>query len=162
MHGQFGDKRDPVMSRCAEVIASHGDHLIAFDLPAHGERRDGTAFSAAAASREVKELARIAHSQSTEVGLLAIGIGAYVSLCDAPPGTFQHAWLVSSLIDLERYVRDVMVEYSVTDEPRSRPAHLHSDGSPMCRQQVIRRRSCDPCARVGGLTPTRWWRAAWR
>lgn len=37
-------------------------------------------------------------------------------LCDTPAGTFERAWLVSPLIDLEYSIRDVMAEYSVTDE----------------------------------------------
>ena len=116
VHGQFGDKRDPVMARCAEVIASHGDHLITFDLPTHGERRDGTAFTAMAASGEVRSFVQLAREEATEVSLLAISVGAYVALCDMPSRTFERAWLVSPLLDLERYVRDVMSACSVTDE----------------------------------------------
>lgn len=47
---------------------------------------------------------RLARSQSSEVGLLACGIGAYFSLCDTPAGTFERAWLVSPPLDLERYI----------------------------------------------------------
>ncbi|WP_243858963.1 hypothetical protein [Actinomyces sp. ZJ308] len=66
-------------------------------------------------SPEVRAFARLAHSQSTEVGLLANSIGAYFSLCDTPAGTFERAWLVSPLLDLEYYIRDMMAKYSVTD-----------------------------------------------
>ena len=45
--------------------------------------------------------AQLARSQSTEVGLLASGIGAYFSLCDTPAGTFERAWLAAPLLDLE-------------------------------------------------------------
>ena len=116
VHGQLGDKRDPVLARCAEVIASHGDHLLTFDLPAHGERRDGTAFTAKAASGEVRDFVQLAREEANKISLLAISVGAYAALCDTPSGTFERAWLVSPLLDLERYVRDVMSTYSVTDE----------------------------------------------
>ena len=68
------------------------------------------------ASPEVRAFARLARSQSTEVSLLANSIGAYFSLCDTPAGTFERAWLISPLLDLEYYIRDMMAEYSVTDE----------------------------------------------
>lgn len=69
-----------------------------------------------AASPEVRAFAQFARGQSTEVGLLASSIGACFSLCDTPAGTFERAWLVSPLIDLEHYIRGVMAEYSVTYE----------------------------------------------
>lgn len=116
VHGQFSNKHDPVVARCGEVAASRGDQLIAFDLPAHGDREDGKPFTAMAASPEVRAFAQLARGQSTEVGLLASSIGAYFSLCDTPAGTFERAWLVSPLIDLEHYIRGVMAEYSVTYE----------------------------------------------
>ena len=34
VHGQLSNKRDPVLAQCADVVASRGDRLIAFDLPA--------------------------------------------------------------------------------------------------------------------------------
>lgn len=68
------------------------------------------------ASAEIGVFAQLARSQSNEGGLLACSIGTYVSLCDTPAGTFERAWLVSPLLDLERCIRDVMAEYSVTDE----------------------------------------------
>lgn len=77
---------------------------------------DGKAFTAMAASPEVRAFAQFARGQSTEVGLLASSIGTYFSLCDTPAGTFERAWLVSPLIDLEHYIRGVMTEYSVTYE----------------------------------------------
>ena len=116
VHGQFSNKHDPVMARCGDVIASWGDQLITFDLPAHGDRQDDKAFTPMDASPEVRAFAQLARSQSTEVSLLANSIGAYFSLCDTPAGTFEHAWLVSPLLDLEYYIRDIMAEYSVTDE----------------------------------------------
>lgn len=116
VHGQFSSKLDPVMAQCGEVIASRGDQLITFDLPAHGDRQDDKAFNAMIASSEVKAFAQLARSQSTDVSLLASSIGVYFSLCDTPVGAFERAWLVSPLIDLEDYIRDVMAEYSVTDE----------------------------------------------
>ena len=116
VHGQFSNKHDPVMARCGDVIASWGDQLITFDLPAHGDRQDDKAFTHMDASPEVRAFARLARSQSTEVSLLANSIGAYFSLCDTPAGTFERAWMVSPLLDLEYYIRDIMAEYSVTDE----------------------------------------------
>ena len=116
VHGQFSNKHDPVMARCGDVIASWGDQLITFDLPAHGDRQEDKAFTPMDASPEVRAFARLARSQSTEVSLLANSIGAYFSLCDTPPGTFERAWMVSPLLDLEYYIRDIMAEYSVTDE----------------------------------------------
>jgi len=104
------------MARCGDVIASWGDQLITFDLPAHGDRQDDKAFTPMDASPEVRAFARLARSQSTEVSLLANSIGAYFSLCDTPAGTFERAWMVSPLLDLEYYIRDIMAEYSVTDE----------------------------------------------
>lgn len=77
---------------------------------------DGKAFTAIGASPEVRAFAQLARSQSTEVDLLAGSIGACFSLCDTPAGTFECAWPVSPLIDLEHYIRGMMAEYSVTDE----------------------------------------------
>lgn len=116
VHGKFANKFDPIMALCGEVIASQGDQLITFDLPTHGDRNDDKKFNAMAASPEVLAFTQLARSQSTEVSLLANSIGAYFSLCDTPAGTFKHAWLVSPLIDLEYYIRDVMAEYLVTEE----------------------------------------------
>lgn len=116
VHGQFSNRRDPVMAQYGNVIASRGDQLISFDLPAHGDRQDDKAFNPMEASPEVRTFARLARSQSTEVSLLANSIGAYFSLCDTPAGTFERAWMVSPLLDLEYYIRDIMAEYSVTDE----------------------------------------------
>ena len=116
VHGRFSNKRDPVMAQCGDVIASRGDQLITFDLPTHGNRQDDKAFNPMEASPEVRTFAQLARSQSTEIGLLANSIGAYFSLCDTPAGTFERAWLVSPLLDLEYYIRDMMAECSVTDE----------------------------------------------
>lgn len=116
VHGQFSNKRDPIMAQCGDVIASRGDQLITFDLPTHGDRQDDKAFNPMEASPEVRTFAQLARSQSTEIGLLANSIGAYFSLCDTPAGTFERAWLVSPLLDLEYYIWDMMAEYSVTNE----------------------------------------------
>ena len=126
VHGQFSNKRDPVMAQCGDVIASRGDQLITFDLPAHGDRQDDKAFTPMDASPEVRAFARLARSQSIEVSLLANSIGAYFSLCDTPAGTFKHAWLVSPLLDLEYYIRDMMAEYSVTDEQLEAQTVIHT------------------------------------
>ena len=45
VQGRFSNKLDPVMTQCGDVIASQGDQLITFDLPTHGDRQDGKAFS---------------------------------------------------------------------------------------------------------------------
>ena len=45
MQGRFSNKLDPVMTQCGDAIASRGDQLITFDLPGHGDRQDGKAFS---------------------------------------------------------------------------------------------------------------------
>ena len=126
VHGQFSNKRDPVMAQCGDVIASRGDQLITFDLPARGDRQDDKAFTPMDASPEVRAFARLARSQSIEVSLLANSIGAYFSLCDTPAGTFKHAWLVSPLLDLEYYIRDMMAEYSVTDEQLEAQTVIHT------------------------------------
>ena len=126
VHGQFSNRRDPVMVQYGNVIASRGDQLISFDLPAHGDRQDDKAFNPMEASPEVRTFARLARSQSTEVSLLANSIGAYFSLCDTPAGTFKHAWLVSPLLDLEYYIRDMMAEYSVTDEQLEAQTVIHT------------------------------------
>ena len=89
VHGQFSNKRDPIMAQCGDVIASRGDQLITFDLPTHGNRQDDKAFNPMEASPEVRTFAQLARSQSTEIGLLANSIGDYFSLCDTPAGTFE-------------------------------------------------------------------------
>lgn len=86
VHGQLSNKRDPVLAQCADVVASRGDRLIAFDLPGHGDRQDGKAFNPMAAGPEVRAFAQLARSQSTEVGLLASGIGPTSPCATRPLG----------------------------------------------------------------------------
>lgn len=74
----------------------------------------------------MRAFAQLARSQSTEVDLLAGSIGACFSLCDTPAGTFECAWPVSPLIDLEHYIRGMMAEYSVTDEQLEAQTVIHT------------------------------------
>lgn len=86
MHGQFSNKRDPVMAQCGDVTASRGDQLITFDLPTHGDRQDDKTFNPMETRPEARAFAQLTRGQSTEAGLLVNTmntIGAYSSLCDA-------------------------------------------------------------------------------
>lgn len=113
VHGKQGSKADALPF--AEAVCPKGWQVLAVDLPEHGDRKDDpTPLVPWVAAPEIARAMDYARGRWAHVGLIAVSLGAYMSmraLWQAPP---ECALFVSPILDMDRLITTMMGWAGVT------------------------------------------------
>ena len=113
VHGKQGSKADALPY--AEAVCPKGWQVLAVDLPEHGDRKDDpTPLVPWVAAPEIARAMDYARGRWAHVGLIAVSLGAYMSmraLWQEPP---ECALFVSPILDMDRLITTMMGWAGVT------------------------------------------------
>ena len=123
VHGKQGSREDALPF--AEAVCAHGWQVLAIDLPEHGGRREEPApLVPWTAAPEIARVMADARGRWAHVGLIAVSIGAYMSLralWQTPPDC---ALFVSPILDMDRLITTMMGWAGVTQEELERRGEI--------------------------------------
>ena len=115
VHGAQSGKTDVPFRLLAEAFPQC--QILSFDLPEHGDRKDGPALcTPQTCVRELNEVLDYAESRWREISLFAVSMGAYFSLLACRDRRLDHAWFLSPVVDMERLTRDMMGWFSISED----------------------------------------------
>ncbi|WP_325200071.1 alpha/beta hydrolase [Oscillibacter sp.] len=122
VHGAQSSKTDVPFRLLAEAFPHC--QVLSFDLPEHGDRRNGPALcKPPICVRELSAVLDYAESRWKDLGLFAVSMGAYFSLLACQGRSLSHAWFLSPVADMERLTRDMMGWFQISE------ARLEAEGS---------------------------------
>lgn len=123
VHGKLGSRADA--GPFAEIVCPEGWQVLAIDLPEHGARREeGTPLTPWNAVPEIRRVMAFMRARWPRVGLMAVSIGAWLSmraLWREPP---ERALFVSPILDMERLIETMMGWAGVTQEELARRGEI--------------------------------------
>ena len=117
VHGLMSHKEDRPLELLAAHAGRRGYQTISFDLPEHGERRDGpTRCKVQECIRELALVAAYARANWEKIGLFANSLGAYFSLMAYSRLPLQRVWFLAPLVDMRRMIESMMEWFQVPEE----------------------------------------------
>ena len=100
---------DEPISILAEIAALHGYQVLSFDLPEHGERKaEKTPCKVQNCVEDLKEVMNYARGEWQFVTLFGVSMGAYFSLLACRDLPIEHAWFLSSVVDMQKIIQNMM------------------------------------------------------
>lgn len=119
VHGQAGSKNDA--EGFAAVATANGWQVLSFDLPKHGERKDGPeTFDPWHAVPELREAMAAARSRWQSIGLCANSIGAWFSMLAFADENLAQCLFVSPILDMKRLIENMMRWAGITEDRLNR------------------------------------------
>ncbi len=120
VHGKCGSKE--VAEPFASLADSRGYQTLAFDLPAHGDRRNVCSLCAPeecnifTGTRDLTSVADFAEAKWARRSLFACSLGAYFSLCTYANRGLTRALFQSPIVDMIELTRTVSERYAITED----------------------------------------------
>jgi len=114
VHGQGGSKDEAAV--VAEEALPLGWQVLAFDLPEHGERRDGIPLEPWHVEPELRAVMAYARARWPLIGLYANSIGAWFSMLAWPEEALERCLFVSPVVDMPALIRTMMGWAGVDEE----------------------------------------------
>lgn len=114
VHGQGGSKDEAAV--VADEALPLGWQVLAFDLPEHGERRDGIPLEPWHVEPELRAVMAYARARWPLVGLYANSIGAWFSMLAWPEEALERCLFVSPVVDMPALIRTMMGWAGVDEE----------------------------------------------
>ena len=115
VHGRQSCKEEA--EKLAPLLEPYGYQILSFDLPEHGERKDGkTEFSVQNCVYDLQFLWNSIMENYDTISLYACSIGAYFSLVAYKKIHFDKCLIVSPILDMERLILNMMKWAGVTHE----------------------------------------------
>lgn len=117
VHGNLSHKEDTVIGILAHEATAKGYQVLSFDLPEHGERKDGTTpCKVQNCVHDLVEIFSYAKTRWKDLNLFACSMGAYFSLLAYHEIGFKKALFLSPVVDMGRIIRNMMMWFQVTPE----------------------------------------------
>ena len=115
VHGLSGNKFEAEF--VAESAVTKGWQVIGIDLPEHGGRTDGVKFVPWETIPEFNEVKSFMVKNYSHIAVMAVSIGAYMSLLAFNETDFaEKCLLVSPVVDMENIILGMMKADGITDE----------------------------------------------
>ncbi|BCJ96335.1 alpha/beta hydrolase [Anaerocolumna cellulosilytica] len=115
VHGKMSCKE--YAENFAEIAEKNGYQTISFDLPEHGERKDGNyRCDIWNGIHDLTAIGNYTFSRWKEVSLYACSLGAYFSLHAYADRNFTKCLFQSPILDMEYLIRQMFTWFQVTEE----------------------------------------------
>ena len=117
VHGNLSHKADTVIALLAAQAAEWGYQVLSFDLPEHGERKDGpTLCKAHICVEELRDVMAYAKTQVGDISLFGCSLGAYFILLACREESIRQALFLSPVLDMQRLIQTMMGWFSISEE----------------------------------------------
>lgn len=116
VHGSQSHKADTPIEILAQNAVDTGYQVLSFDLPGHGDRKDGAPCKVQACVADLAEVMDFAGARWQAVSLFANSLGAYLSLMACASAPLEKAWFLSPLLDMQRMTGNMMRWSGITEE----------------------------------------------
>ena len=118
MHGNMSNKEDELISILADVLNSKGYHLISFDLPEHGERKENHDYLCNAQNciADLEKVYDYVLKNYDDINIWACSMSAYFSLIALKDKKINKAIFLSPIIDMHTLIKKMMGWANVTEE----------------------------------------------
>ncbi len=117
VHGNKSNKEDDVIAVFAECAVAKGYQVISFDLPDHGERKtENIPCKVQNAVQDLNAIMSYAKQISEDISVFACSMGVYISLMAYNGAPLRQALFLSSLVDMERMISNMMTWFNVSEE----------------------------------------------
>ena len=114
VHGKQGYKE--YAEAFAKVAETKGYQILSFDLPKHGERKDGPEpCDVWQGIKDLEKIAAFTFGKWTEVNLFACSLGAFFALHAYADKPFKKCLLQSPIIDMPWLIRQMMLWFDVSE-----------------------------------------------
>lgn len=115
VHGHQSHKLDEPIGVLAECAAPR--QVLSFDLPEHGERRNGSRLCMTRTGVEdLRTVLAFARTRWERVSLFANSLGAWLSLRALEGERLERAWFLSPLVDMERMAGNLMKWFGISED----------------------------------------------
>ena len=112
VHGKQGYKE--YAEAFAKVAETKGYQILSFDLPRHGERKDGPEpCDVWQGIKDLEKIAAFTFGKWTEVNFFACSLGAFFALHGYADKPFKKCLLQSPIIDMHWLMRQMMLWFDV-------------------------------------------------
>ena len=117
VHGDQSNKADTIIEIFSEVAAAKGYQVLSFDLPEHGERKDGTYLcNAQNCVDDLTEIIKYVLTCSSNISVFGCSIGAYFSMLAYKDEYIQKSLFLSPVVDMKRVINNIMTWFDVSEE----------------------------------------------
>ena len=118
IHGNMSNKEDEVIKILAKEVVSKGYQLLSFDLPEHGERKEGTKYlckvqNCVADLKQVMEYAKLNYN---EINIWACSMGAYFSLLAYKDENIGQCIFLSPVVNMKVIIDNMILWSNTTEE----------------------------------------------
>lgn len=128
VHGQFGRKEEA--EGFAEIAVPLGYQVLSIDLPEHGARTDGKKLLPWEAIPEIKGVLKYLADSGKKISLMAVSIGAWLSMTAAEDIHLEKALLISPILDMHGLILGMMAANNVTEDMLRREGEIKAaDGT---------------------------------
>lgn len=125
VHGNQSSKEDTVIALLAQEAERHGLQTLSFDLPRHGERKNGkTPCKVQFCVRDIETVWRYMLPRWRQKSLFACSMGAYFSMLALQSVSLAQALFLSPVVDMGRVIDNLMAGSGVTEERLRREGEI--------------------------------------
>ncbi len=116
VHGNMSHKADDLVVVFAEEATARGYQVLSFDLPEHGDRKDGNyPCKVQNCVRDLNSIMRYAQLISSNISLFACSMGAYFSLLAYKQNTLKQCLFLSPVVNMERLINNMMIWCNISE-----------------------------------------------
>lgn len=117
VHGDMSHKEDTVITLLARHANPKGYHVLSFDLPEHGDRKnDNYECNPPNCISDLKAVYAYAQSLGVEISLFACSIGAYFSLLAFQKSPVYKSLFLSPVVNMEHVIHNMMIGFQVSEQ----------------------------------------------
>ncbi|MGI9859674.1 alpha/beta hydrolase [Vibrio vulnificus] len=116
VHGNLSNKADDIIVIFAEEAVKLGYQVLSFDLPKHGDRKNGsTLCKVQNCVKDLNAVIRYAKSNSGNISVFGCSIGAYFSLLAYKNETLKQSLFLSPVINMQSIITNLMNWFGITE-----------------------------------------------
>lgn len=118
VHGNMSNKEDEVISILADKVGAKGYQLLSFDLPEHGERKNGTTYLCKVQNcvNDLNQIMKYAKLNYNEINIWACSMGAYFSLLAYKNENIKQCIFLSPVVNMKVIIDNMMLWANVTED----------------------------------------------
>jgi alpha-beta hydrolase superfamily lysophospholipase len=115
VHGRMSCKEDA--NEFAKIVTKIGYQVLSFDLPEHGDRKDGSCpCDVWNCISDLDIIGKYVQQNWDSISLFACSLGAYLSLLAYKNYSIKNCLFLSPILNMERLIRNMMNRFGVSEE----------------------------------------------
>ena len=117
VHGNMSNKEDVPIEMVAKHATEKGYQVLSFDLPEHGDRKDGQVpCKVQFCVQDLQKVMDYAGDRWSDISLFANSMGAYFSMLTYSEKPLKRVWFLSPIVDMLKIIENMMMWFQVSEE----------------------------------------------